>query len=201
MSQPTAAARAARTAPAYRPGPRPARRPLQVVSAAPARGSGGFVALCALLLFAGLIGVLVLNTTMAKGSFELDRLQSRSAALSDTQESLTHDVDAVSVPAELARRALALGMVPSRSAAFLRLSDGKILGKPVPATRKGDFSIATGPSVPSPNHPTKPVPAKGATTKVTTTAPKTSKASTKKKAATKGTTKPATRPTTPPTRN
>ena len=197
MSQSTASARTARSTTAPRPASRPTRRPLQVVSAAPARGSGGFVALCALLLFAGLIGVLVLNTSMAKGSFELDRLQSTSAALSDTQESLTHDVDAESAPAELARRALALGMVPSRSAAFLRLSDGKILGKPVPATRKDAFSIATGPSVPSPNDTS--------TTTKTTKTTKKKAVGTTKPAATKPKTaktpKPATGPTTPPTRN
>jgi hypothetical protein len=186
MSQQTAAARVGRTTTA----PRPTRRPLQVVSAAPARGSGAFVALCALMLFAGLIGVLILNTTMAKGSFELDRLQNRSAALADAQETLSHEVDAQSAPAELARRALSLGMVPSQSAAFIRLSDGAILGHPAPATRKDGFKIATGPSVPAPSgtgtaatsKPKPTTPAKATTPKAKTTTPatKTAKPTTKK---------------------
>jgi hypothetical protein len=38
-------------------------------------------------------------------------------------------------PANVARRALVFGMVPNTNPAFLRLSDGKVLGKPEPATR------------------------------------------------------------------
>jgi outer membrane biosynthesis protein TonB len=177
MSQQTATARAAQR------GGSPTRRParsLQVISAAPPRrGQSAFVALCTLLLFGGLIAVLLLNTEMAKGSFELDRLQARTNALADTQESLAHDVDAQSAPAELARRALALGMVPSSSAAFLRLSDGRILGHATPATRQGTFSVATGTPGPTATTP-----------KPTTTKPTPRPA----------TTKPVTKPTTKPTR-
>jgi len=185
MTQQTAAARPLRTSAA-----RPTRRPLQVVSAAPARGSGGFVALCVVLLFAGLVGVLLLNTTMAKGSFELQDLQNRAAALTDTQETLSHDIDAVSAPAELARAAMTLGMVPSPSVAFLRLSDGAILGRPTPAHAGEGFSVATGPSVPAPSSTSASVtpaaPTKPATTKPTTKKP-TTKPATKKPTTKSGT--------------
>ncbi len=142
MSQQSATARAPQRGGS--PDRRPARS-FQVVSAAPPRrGQSAFVAACTLLLFAGLIAVLLLNTVMAKKSFELDHLQARLNALSDTQESLTHDIDAQSAPSQLAKRALALGMVPSSSAAFLRLSDGRILGHATPATRQDAFTVATG---------------------------------------------------------
>ena len=81
---------------------------------------------------------------MAKGSFEIDGLQNRSAALADTQVTLAHAIDAQSAPAELARRALALGMVPSPSAAFLRLSDGDDPRKRGAGDAKPGFTVATG---------------------------------------------------------
>ena len=186
MSQQTATART--TQRSGSPARRPARS-FQVVSAAPPqRGQSAFVALCTLLLFGGLVAVLLLNTVMAKGSFELDHLQARVSALADTQESLAHDVDAQSAPAELARRALALGMVPSASAAFLRLSDGRILGHATPATRADGFSVATGTAGPT---ATASAPAK------TTATPATKKSATKKQATTKPATKKPATTTTP----
>ncbi len=185
MSQQTVTARAAQRAGS--PTGRSARS-LQVISAAPPRrGQSAFVALCALLLFGGLVAVLLLNTVMAKGSFELDRLQARTNALADTQESLAHDVDAQSAPAELAQRALALGMVPSSSAAFLRLSDGRILGHATPATRQGAFSVATG--TPGPTATT-PKPTKPATKPATRTTKPATKATAPKAPAKKKTTTP-----------
>ena len=94
----------------------------------PAHGQPGFVAACLALLVAGLIGVLMLNTAMAKGSFVLGDLQDTSNELADAEEALSHAIDAQSAPSVLAQRALDMGMVPSETAAFLRLSDGKVLG-------------------------------------------------------------------------
>lgn len=130
--------------PALRPASRAARpRPLRVVRTQPQHGQPVFVASCLALLIAGLLGVLMLNTAMAKGSFVLGDLQNTSSQLADSEEALNHAIDAQSAPAVLAQQALAMGMVPSTTAAFLRLSDGKILGVAEAADTTKEFTVAT----------------------------------------------------------
>lgn len=147
MSQQTATARVASRAPARRVA---APQPLRVVPAAVGHpGNGVFAALCMTLLCAGLFGLLMLNTAMAEGSFTLHNLQSTSGELADTQDALTQAIDAQRSPANLAARATRLGMVPADSAAFLRLSDGKVLGVAKPATKGRGFTVVTAPQAPS----------------------------------------------------
>jgi hypothetical protein len=131
--------------PAPRPGARrsPAPRRLRVVAPPAAAGSGLFLGLCVLLLFGGFVGVLVLNTAMAKGSYTMKDLQRQSDALADTQDDLRHALDAVSGPGPLAQRARELGMVPAQSPAFLRLSDGAVLGVATRARQDKTFSVVT----------------------------------------------------------
>jgi hypothetical protein len=120
-----------------------APRRLRVVAPPAAEGNGVFLGLCVLLLLGGFVSVLVLNTAMAKGSFTIRDLQRQSDALTDTQDHLRQALDAVSGPGPLARRAQALGMVPAQSPAFLRLSDGTVLGVATKATADEDFSVVT----------------------------------------------------------
>ena len=149
MSQQTATARVASRAPARRVAP---PQPLRVVPAAVGHpGNGVFAALCMTLLCAGLFGLLMLNTAMAEGSFTLHNLQSTSGELADTQDALTQAIDAQRSPAHLATRATRLGMVPADSAAFLRLSDGKVLGVAKPAKKDSGFTVVTAPAVASAN--------------------------------------------------
>ena len=153
MSQQTATARVASRAPSRKVAP---PQPLRVVPAAVGHpGNGVFAALCMTLLCGGLFGLLMLNTAMAEGSFTLHNLQSTSGELADTQDALTQAIDAQRSPANLATRATRLGMVPSDSAAFLRLSDGKVLGVAQPAKKGRAFTVVTGAAATS----TKPVPA------------------------------------------
>ncbi|NYG05692.1 hypothetical protein BJ986_000179 [Phycicoccus badiiscoriae] len=141
MSQQTATARVVTRAPARRAAP---QQPLKVVPAAVGHpGNGVFAAVCMVLLCAGLFGLLMLNTAMAEGSFTLHNLQSTSGELADTQDALTQAIDAQRSPANLATRATKLGMVPASSAAFLRLSDGKVLGVAEPAKKGGGFTVVT----------------------------------------------------------
>jgi hypothetical protein len=143
MSQQTATARVAPRVPTRRA---TAAQPLRVVPGAVGQpGNGVFAAICVLLLVGGLFGLLMLNTAMAEGSFTLHRLQSTSGELADTQEALTAAIDAQRSPANLASRATKLGMVPSDSAAFLRLSDGKVLGVAKPARKDPGFTVVTTP--------------------------------------------------------
>lgn len=118
-------------------------QPLRVVREQPSHGQPGFMAMCLAILMAGLLGALMLNTAMAKGSFVLGDLHDTSNELAAAEEELSHAINAQSAPAELAKRALAMGMVPSETAAFLRLSDGKVLGVAEGAEAQKEFTVAT----------------------------------------------------------
>jgi hypothetical protein len=128
---------------------------LRVVTGAPLRhGGAGFGIICACLLAIGLIGLLLLNTSLAQGSFTLHDLRTTSDQLADTQGTLNQSVDASSSPANLARNAASMGMVPDQSAAFLRLSDGTVIGVAQPASPGFGFTVvgttAPAPAVPKP---------------------------------------------------
>jgi hypothetical protein len=89
-----------------------------------------FVVLVAALLVAGLGGLLFLHTALAEDSFRLHDLQVRSALLDNEEQALEQSLAAEAAPRRLSDRALQLGMVRSENPAFIRLSDGRILGKP-----------------------------------------------------------------------
>jgi hypothetical protein len=134
MSGSTARATAARPAPQRVAGARHApRRRLSVV---PPLRSGAprapFVVLLGTLLTGGLAGLLYLHTALAEDSFRLHDLMTRSAVLADREQALEQLVALEASPRRLAARAEALGMVRSVNPAFIRLSDGKVLGKPKP---------------------------------------------------------------------
>ncbi|MFI1756274.1 septum formation initiator family protein [Streptomyces sp. NPDC020571] len=91
-----------------------------------------FVLLVVLLLGGGLIGLLVLNSALSEGSFQLDDLKQRTKELSDEEQALQRDIDGYSAPQALQRRARELGMVPGGDPAFLD-PDGTVKGSPSPA--------------------------------------------------------------------
>ncbi|AJP01624.1 membrane protein [Streptomyces cyaneogriseus subsp. noncyanogenus] len=91
-----------------------------------------FVLLVVLLLGGGLIGLLVLNSALSEGSFQLDDLKEETKSLTDEEQSLQRDIDAYSAPQSLLRRAHELGMVPGGDPAFLQ-PDGTVKGVPSPA--------------------------------------------------------------------
>lgn len=88
-----------------------------------------FVLLVVLLLGGGLITLLLLNSSLNVGSFQLSELKKRTTDLTDEQQALQRDVDSLSAPDALQRRARELGMVPGGSPAFLG-PDGRISGVP-----------------------------------------------------------------------
>lgn len=170
MSQVTSAARV---------GARPLNRPtttrprLRVVTGAPPKHGGAtFSIICATLLAAGLIGLLLLNTALAQGSFTLHDLRATSAQLTDSEDSLTQSLEASKSPASLAAKAAGMGMVPAQSVAFLRLSDGKVLGVAKPAKAPPGLTVVQSQASASPQLPTHVAPAKTATQTATQTLPK-----------------------------
>ena len=101
-----------------------------------------FVTLVSLLLVGGVAGLLLFNTHMQQGSFVASSLEETAAVLAGKEESLRMQVHRLREPQHVAARAKRLGMVPATSPAFIRLSDGKVLGSPVAAERTEAFRIA-----------------------------------------------------------
>jgi hypothetical protein len=94
-----------------------------------------FVALVLAVLGAGLVGLLLLNTALAQGSFRQHDLQRRTAGLQDREQQLQIMVDSAGTPGSLAAAARNLGLVPADDPGFLQLTDGKVLGQPKAATK------------------------------------------------------------------
>jgi hypothetical protein len=170
---------------------------LKVVAPPQGHGNGMFLALCVALLLGGFVAVLVLNTAMAKGSYTIRDLQRRSDALADSEDALRHAIDGVSGPGPLARRARDLGMVPAATPAFLRLSDGKVLGVAQKAKADSTFSVVTETQAPTRSTPVATAPAPTAAPSAgTPSAPTTAEPAT---GATAGTSTPSTTAGTPKT--
>ncbi len=158
-------------------GPARAPRPSLRVVAAPVseRSRSLFVGGCLALLIGGLLTLLMLNIALAQGSFRLHDLTLASRLLTDQAQALNEDIAVQAAPAQLAKKAAALGMVPSGSVAFLRLSDGKILGVATPAAApKAPTVSQTTPNratTVSPNGATTPNPTSTAAATATSTKP------------------------------
>jgi hypothetical protein len=94
-----------------------------------------FVVVVLSILAVGLVGLILLSTAMQAQAFRIDDLQQQSTLLQAQKEQLASEVDRMQSPSGLADRALTEGMVPNANPVFLRLSDGKVIGEPVPAER------------------------------------------------------------------
>lgn len=94
---------------------------------------GMFVIVLASILGAGLLVMLLINTTLAQGAFTLSELRSTQTELSRTEATLIESVAALAAPTVLEEKARSLGMVPSSTPAFIQIPSGKVLGKPKPA--------------------------------------------------------------------
>lgn len=88
-----------------------------------------FVVLMLIVLAVGLVGLLLVNTSLQQGSFVIHDLENTSSTLDQRHSVLDQRVADLRAPDELARRARELGMEPNTSPSFLRLSDGKVLGE------------------------------------------------------------------------
>lgn len=100
-----------------------------------------FAVLVLMMLAAGVVGLLMFNTNMQQASFQATALQDRVNVLTAKQQSLDLELDELRDPQSLAVAAKALGMVAPSQPAFVRLSDGRVLGNPTPATPSGAVRI------------------------------------------------------------
>jgi cell division protein FtsB len=89
-----------------------------------------FVFLVVALLGGGLLCLLLVNTILATGAFQITALQQGNIALAQREQALQAKIAAEEAPSALAGRARALGMVEPSLIHFLKLKTGKIISEP-----------------------------------------------------------------------
>lgn len=89
-----------------------------------------FLVSCIAVCLTGLLALLGLNISLSKGSYEVYQLQREQTRLAESEQQLAEQVAIERSPASVSAKAKALGMIPSASPVFLRLSDGQIIGDP-----------------------------------------------------------------------
>ncbi len=94
-------------------------------------------------LFAILAAQLLLTIATSEGAYEIASLQSKQAELARDQQVLTEKLQVLDAPQHLAAEAHGLGMVASSNAAYLRLTDGTVLGVPTRAVASSAIATAT----------------------------------------------------------
>lgn len=100
-----------------------------------------FVALVSFVLLGGVIGLLMFNTSMQQAAFATTTMEQQAATLNAREQTLRMELDALRDPQRVAVKAQRMGMVIPATPAFLRLSDGKVLGTPTPATRENPLRL------------------------------------------------------------
>jgi len=93
-----------------------------------------FLLLVSMLAVGGIVGLLLFNTSMQQASFAATALEEQANTLTAREQTLQMELEVLRDPQRVAEHAQNLGMVPSANPVFLRLADGKVLGKRVPAT-------------------------------------------------------------------
>jgi hypothetical protein len=131
-------------APALPEGQPPARSPRKRAVPAPGRlrvapplpvsvPRAPFLALVLVIVVAGVLGVLVINTKINENAFHLDDLRNEQGQLDVQEQRLAQDLADKKTPGNLAAAARRLGLVPAGTPAYIRLPDGQVLGVPQPA--------------------------------------------------------------------
>ena len=115
----------------------PALRPLQIVTTRTQRKARpriiyAFTAVTGIVVI--ILAQLLVSVGISQGAFEIGALQKSQVELGRTADSVSEDLIRVSSPQNLAANAEALGMVSNSTPAYLRLSDGAVLGAPSSAT-------------------------------------------------------------------
>ncbi|MGH1527302.1 hypothetical protein ACRAWC_26935 [Leifsonia sp. L25] len=80
------------------------------------------------------VAQLLLSIGVSQGAYQLSSLQAQQTQLQRSYQAASEDLNRLTSPQNLAANANALGMVSNSNPAYLRLSDGAVLGAPIPAT-------------------------------------------------------------------
>ena len=89
-----------------------------------------FAIVTAAVLFGVMISQMLLSVALESGAYEIAHLQSANKEASRSYSQMSQDLDRLSSPQHLALNAEALGMLSNNTPAYLRLSDGAVLGAP-----------------------------------------------------------------------
>ena len=89
-----------------------------------------FVFLVVGLLGGGLLSLLMINTILATGAFQITALQQGNVTLAQREQTLQAQVAAQEAPATLAQRAASLGMHVQPRLHFLNLKKGRLESEP-----------------------------------------------------------------------
>ena len=93
-----------------------------------------FVTLVSMVLVAGVVGLLLFNTSMQQASFAASSLESQADNLAAREQTLRMELDELRNPQRVALQAQQMGMVIPPAPVFLDLETGKTSGVRVPAT-------------------------------------------------------------------
>ena len=89
-----------------------------------------FILFVTALLGGGLVCLLVINTILATGAYQISSLQQTQTTQSQQLQVLRQQVAADSAPSVIARRARELGMVAPPLTNFINLRTGRIASQP-----------------------------------------------------------------------
>ena len=98
-----------------------------------------FIVFVTALLGGGLICLLVINTILATGSYQITSLQQAQTVQAQQLQALKQQVAEESAPSVIAKRARQLGMVEPPLTRFLNLKTGQIIRQPT--TERGVFAV------------------------------------------------------------
>ncbi|CAM3914604.1 hypothetical protein [Nocardioides zeicaulis] len=92
-----------------------------------------FVTLVSLVLVAGVVGLLLFNTSMQQASFSASNLEDQADSLAAREQTLRMELDDLRNPQRVATEAQQMGMVIPAAPAFLDLRTGRTSGVRTPA--------------------------------------------------------------------
>ena len=93
-----------------------------------------FVTLVSMVLVAGVVGLLLFNTSMQQASFAASSLESQADNLAAREQTLRMELDELRNPQRVALQAQQMGMVIPPAPVFLDLETGETSGVRVAAT-------------------------------------------------------------------
>ena len=100
-----------------------------------------FVTLVSLVLVAGIVGLLLFNTSMQQASFAASSLENEADVLAAREQTLRMELDELRNPQRVAEEAQQMGMVIPSAPVFLDLETGKTSGVRTPATRENAIQL------------------------------------------------------------
>ena len=120
--------------------PAPARsatRPARATAAPKLR----YIVVTLVGIFAILGGQLLLSISVSSGAYEISSLKSEMRSSQQSLQIVGEEIGALNAPDTLASLAASMGMVEDNNPAYLRVSDGIVLGEAIPANQADQAGI------------------------------------------------------------